>query len=369
MKPFFSIFLACAVALSAPVAWAAALDDALKTIRGVGPEGQGNTTASAAWKTVSETKASSLPTILEAMDGANELALNWLRSAVETIAAKGERLPVSALEKFVNERTHHPRARRLAYELIAGADAKAAQRLMDKMLDDPSTELRRDAVQGVISKANELKSSGNTNETAAQYEVALKAARDLDQIEAVAKALREMKRPVELREVFGWVNRWHIIGPFDNTEGAGYNRVFPPEENVDLKAEYEGKTGKMTWKQVTTLSDYGKVDFNGSIGKLKDVTGYAWAELESDKARPVEVRLGCKNGWKIWLNGKLLFGRDEYHLNTAMDQFKLPAELKAGKNTILVKLCQNAYTADWAKEWEFQLRITDAIGTPIVVQR
>ena len=33
----------------------------------------------------------------------------------------------------------------------------------------------------------------------------------------------------------------------------------------------------------------------------------------SEKARPAELRLGCKNGWKIWLNGKLIFGRDEYH--------------------------------------------------------
>jgi hypothetical protein len=30
-----------------------------------------------------------------------------------------------------------------------------------------------------------------------------------------------------------------------------------------------------------------------------------------------------------------------------------------------VKCTQNAQTEDWTKEWEFQLRVTDAQGTPI----
>jgi len=38
---------------------------------------------------------------------------------------------------------------------------------------------------------------------------------------------------------------------------------------------------------------------------------------------------------------------------------------KPGRNTILVKVCQNEQTEDWTKEWEFQLRVTDDLGTPI----
>jgi hypothetical protein len=107
------------------------------------------------------------------------------------------------------------------------------------------------------------------------------------------------------------------------------------------------------------------VDLNKPIGALKEVTGYAYTEFHADKARPVELRLGCKNGWKVWLNGKLLFGRDEYHRNMEIDQYRLAGELKPGKNTILVKLTQNEQTEKWTVEWEFQLRITDALGTPI----
>ncbi len=44
----------------------------------------------------------------------------------------------------------------------------------------------------------------------------------------------------------------------------------------------------------------------------------------------------------------------------------MPAQLQAGRNTILEKVCQNELVKDWTEEWEFQLRVTDALGTPIV---
>ena len=47
---------------------------------------------------------------------------------------------------------------------------------------------------------------------------------------------------------------------------------------------------------------------------------------------------------KVWLNGRFVFGRDEYHRNMEMDQYRLPVELKSGRNTLLVKCCQNEQT-------------------------
>jgi hypothetical protein len=96
------------------------------------------------------------------------------------------------------------------------------------------------------------------------------------------------------------------------------------------------------------------------------VTAYATTDFISDRAQAVELRLGGDNSWKVWLNGKLLFGHDEYHFNAEIDQFQMPAQLRAGRNTILVKVCQNEQTEDWAADWEFQLRVTDSLGTPIL---
>jgi len=336
----------------------------IKAILAVGAEGQGNTQAATAWQDLAKSNASVLIDILEAMGDANPLALNWLRSAVDTIAARelsaGRKLPVSRLEKFLADTSQHPRARRLAYELIARTDPVRAESIIARMLDDPSPELRRDAVERVVAEAKQLREAA-----IAKYEVALKAARESEQIETVAKTLKDLGRPVKLANVFGWVSEWQVLGPFDSTGGAGFANVFPPEEKVDLQGEYDGKTGRVRWQPLTTTNDFGLVDLNKPLGMLKGVAGYAYAEIVAETARTVELRLGCKNAWKVWHNGKFLFGRDEYHRGMEIDQYRLKAELRPGKNAILVKVCQNEQTEDWTKEWEFQLRITDALGTPI----
>jgi len=108
------------------------------------------------------------------------------------------------------------------------------------------------------------------------------------------------------------------------------------------------------------------VDMNKACGKLKEVVAYATTDFYSDQARAVELRLGGKNSWKVWLNGKLLFARDEYHTNAEIDQYPMPVQLQPGRNVILVKVCQNEEVQEWTNEWEFQLRVTDSLGTPIV---
>ena len=62
---------------------AAPISDAIQTIRSVGGEGKGNTAAAKAWRSLARSDAAALPVILAGMDGANPLAANWLRAAVE----------------------------------------------------------------------------------------------------------------------------------------------------------------------------------------------------------------------------------------------------------------------------------------------
>jgi hypothetical protein len=102
------------------------------------------------------------------------------------------------------------------------------------------------------------------------------------------------------------------------------------------------------------------------VGKNLGAVAYAAAEFESDRARPVELRLATENACKLWLNGKLLLGSEVYHSFTRMDQFIARGEMKAGRNLILVKICQNEQTEEWAQVWQFQLRVCDAIGKAIL---
>ena len=110
------------------------------------------------------------------------------------------------------------------------------------------------------------------------------------------------------------------------------------------------------------------VDLKAVLGKNKGAAGYAVAEFRSDAERPVELRLGCINAVKIWVNGKLLDSREVYHSGTQIDQYISRTTLKPGVNVILVKICENEQTESWAQDWQFQLRVCDGVGTAVLSQ-
>src|SRR5262249_40929654 len=118
----------------------------------------------------------------------------------------------------------------------------------------------------------------------------------------------------------------------------------------------------LRWSAHLATDPYGLVDLNKVIGKHMGVVAYAYAVVESPRLQPVQVRAGSNNAVKIFLNGKEIFFREEYHHGVQMDQHVGLGTLKAGQNDILIKVCQNEQTEDWAQNWSFQLRICDALG-------
>ena len=344
-------------------------DEAVAVLRSVGGEGQGNAVADRALQRLAKGGADTLPALLAAMNGANPFAANYLRGAVEVIAgnalANGGMLPVMELGEFLLNKSHDVRPRALAFELVRRVDGKAAEQLVPGLLGDPSVDLRREAVARLLGQAEARAKAGNKPAAVLLYRQALDAARDLDQIQAVAAALRDLGREVNLTRHFGFLVNWQLVGPFHNKDRVGFAVAFGPEKNAALSASYDGLNGKVKWQPYLTDDEYGMVDFNEPYGDLKEVTGYAQTEFVSATDRPAQLRLGCKNAWKIWLNGELVFGRDEYHRGMRIDQYQLPVQLRKGRNTILVKACQNEQVEDWTVQWQFQLRVCDATGTAI----
>ncbi len=346
------------------------LASSLKDLRAVGREGEGNIAASAAWKQVALAKPDELPLLLAAMDGANPLAENWLRAAAGSIEERSPKaLPVAALAKFVQDTQHSPAGRTVAFDILLRHAPEQAAALTPKLLADPSAELRRHPVAKLIEEGNALLAKGDKEAAATTYQKALEGARDEDQIKPLAKHLRDLGKEVNLPQHFGFLMHWHMIAPFSNTERKGFDEAYPPEQKIDLAATYPGKGQEAVWKDFTSTDDYGKIDFNKPFGMLKEVVGYATTDFDSATERDAEIRIGCKDGWKVWLNGHLVFGRDEYHRGARLDQYKLPCHLKAGKNTLLVKCCQNEQKETWTVEWEFQLRICDPTGTAILAAK
>jgi hypothetical protein len=342
----------------------------LAHLRAVGEEGAGNGAARKAWQELVRRGPAVLPALLEAWDEDAPVAANWLRTAVDAIAERATRagrpLPVRQLEAFVKQTRHAPAARRLAYEWLARVDPSAPGRLLPGMLQDPSPELRRDAVAQAIEQAQVLLERGEKPAAAAAYRKALTAALDRDQADQIAKRLKALGVEVDLAGHFGFLRRWMLLGPFDNTDGAGFRRAFPPEQKVDLAQTYVGKGGaKLRWTEHTTADPYGVVDLNKAVGKHPGAVAYAFAAVLSPAERPVQIRVGSENAVQIFLNGRRVFAREEYHHGMRMDQHVARVTLRAGRNEILVKVCQNEQTEDWAQTWSFQLRVTDASGARV----
>ncbi len=355
--------------LMAGMAPASELGQHITAVRAVGPHGQGHQEAAAALSRLVQIDVAELPRLLAAMDGANPLAANWFRAAVETVAERaarrGEALPAKELERFILQTDHAPRARRLAYELLIGQDPEAEQRLIPGMMDDPSLELRRDAVAQVIEEAEAALKSNDRDRAVAAFRRAMPAARDEDQIRLVSAELRKLGEEVDLRQLMGFLVHWKLVGPYDNTDGQGYDVAYPPESAIDLAASYDGKHGKVEWIDHTTADEYGKVDLNNALVEEKVVVAYAVADFYSGRQQTVEFRLTSYNAVKLWVNGQSVIERKVYHSGSQLDQYVGEATLREGRNVVLVKVCQNAQTQDWARVWGFQLRVCDAVGSPV----
>ena len=275
--------------LMSTAASAADLGPLLAKLQAVGPGGAGDREAAEAWRELARADAAQLPTLLAALDQAKPLAANWIRTAVDAVAERtlqsGGTLPASELEKFLRDRRHDPRARRLAYEWLRQVDPTAPDRLIPDGLDDPSLEMRRDAVARLLDQADKLAQPERKADALALYRKALTAARDADQITLAAERLRSLGQTVDLARQFGFIVAWKVIGPFDNEDEKGsekgYDAIYPPENGMELASSCAGRRGLVRWINYTTTDDYGHVDLNAALGEEKSVVGYATAEFFS----------------------------------------------------------------------------------------
>ena len=358
-----AVFGAAAVAPAAEVPPAVA--DGLKAIRSVSREGSGNEAAAAGWKALVAAGPDALIPTLAAFDGATPTAANWLRSAVDGIA-DGERkakrpLPAAPLKAFVQDPARKPEARRIAFELFAEADKAAASALLPTMIDDPSREIRRDAIAARLTAAGE-------NPPKAELLTLLAAGRDKDQVEEIAKLLEKAGDKPDLTRHFNFLTEWDVAGPFDGTGASGYTKTYPPETAFDPAAKYVGKGGAaVAWKYAQSDDPYGMIDLTTEIGKIKDAVAFAHTVVRVEAETPAEVRVTSPNAVQIFLNGAKIFGHEEYHHGDPFDQYTGKGVLKAGENHLVVKLCQDDEKEPWAQEWKFAARVCDATGGKIKV--
>ncbi len=141
------------------------------------------------------------------------------------------------------------------------------------------------------------------------------------------------------------LNQWLYIGPFDHTGGRGFAATYPPENEINLAGQYEGKNGeKVVWK----AGDFG----DGRVNSLKlfkpelltNAVVYIYRQIDTVAGGSLPVSLGSDDTLTVWLNGEELLAQNVSRA-AAPDQAKLTLSLKPGRNDLLLKICQT--DAEW----------------------
>ncbi len=365
-------FLSAALMLIMPLGLMAKgeedLGAALKAVCAVEANGVGHESAVEAMKALNAATIDQVPEILKAMDDANEISQNWLRSAVVSAVGRGGDLPTDKVKEVLDDKSRSSMGRLLAFELLTDGNEGLAAEMIPGFIEDPSLPLRHKAVGALLEKADAL-SQGESLDVIGCLGLALKHARDVEQIQSIANKLAKHGVNVDLQSQLGFLPTWNVVGSFDNKDMAGFDVAHGPEEAIgmiDLNAKYKDLEGNETgWKEVATINPVGNVNLNEHIGKVKGATVYALTNFKSLEACDAEIRIGTANATKIWLNGELVMVNEIYHNSNSIDKFSGEVKLKEGDNQIFMKVCQNEQSESWAQDWQFQFRICDETGKPI----
>lgn len=149
---------------------------------------------------------------------------------------------------------------------------------------------------------------------------------------------------------------WHESAPFRaRTSEEAFEREFQDPARIDLAAR--GEAGEPLWTERAGLTDGVAHELRGDFTAV-----YLARTLSSPTARRATLALGSDDAIQVWCNGALV------HSNAAARSLvvgsdRVPVELRAGANEILVKVVN--YTGGFA--WSFAIADEEIGGAPLDV--
>ena len=131
---------------------------------------------------------------------------------------------------------------------------------------------------------------------------------------------------------------WHAIGPFRTKDAKpNFETAFSPEtdKTTDLTKGHKGKRDMPVKWEAKDYPD-GKIHDLAPFGG--NAATYLHREIECATAMEFPVSLGSSDALTVWLNGEKMHA-DTAKRACAPGQVALKLKLKAGKNTLLMKVC------------------------------
>ena len=184
------------------------------------------------------------------------------------------------------------------------------------------------------------------------------------------------------------LREWNVLGPFANPGDGGLERIYPPEQEIDYGATYEGEGQRqIAW----TLADSAKPMVQGESGwdwPLVHVAGgpygpasnildyakalkagrpldgvfFAQSNLYAPEAREATVILAAGNPCAAWMNGAPVYSRWLRQLYFELADgfaFRIPVTLRAGWNSLLLKFL---HSPENGRAGQFTCRVEERKG-------
>jgi len=142
----------------------------------------------------------------------------------------------------------------------------------------------------------------------------------------------------------GVIDKWLVLGPFDNEGKEGFEREYPPEkelgETIDFVRPYQGKERQVRWRTVPDVYRYGWLDIGDLVRPRDKVCAYAttFVRAKGGAARSASIWVGASGAFKLFWNGAEVLVDSAYRGLDA-DRFGVPVNVARGWNRLTAKVC------------------------------
>ncbi len=240
--------------------------------------------------------------------------------------------------------------------LIASPTSAAA---VEKLLTADDARLRTAAARAYIAIANKMNIKKDGPKALAMYNRVIDlGALPASEMHTVLVRLMALGGKADLADRLGMITQWWVIGAWPSKDYDAFDKPFFPEKEVNLTKAYKEGKRTLKWKPVATKHREGRVDLLPHVKRKTNAVAYGYAEVTSDRDQDVVFRTGSDDGMKLWVNGKVVFGKNGPR-SLAVDMDTIPVKLKKGVNKVLIKVLNGG------GGWEFCARVTTKDGRPL----
>ena len=149
-----------------------------------------------------------------------------------------------------------------------------------------------------------------------------------------------------------FIKTWNLMGPFDAPDMSFLQKVYQPEQSLDLKKTFVGKEGRQLAWFLFKTEPSGFARLENLITPPERGIVYGQVFVHSPDDRSYQMLVGSDDGVRIWINDRLVHTNPAYR-GAYPDQDRFAVSLKKGRNSLLIKVLQGG------GGWGFYIRFVD----------